>query len=104
MDERDFLLTYPLYLIVDPRRGHTPLVVVAEDESLRGIAMFTEELLAERVRDAQMPGGEIWKVTRESLETVHLPLFKSWGYSHVGIDTHEHTGQGRYVPIEDLER
>jgi hypothetical protein len=106
MQEPDFVLMFPLYLIVIPSKGCAPLICVSEDdESIRGVAMFTEELFAERTRDVQSPEGVIWKVQNaDALETHHIPLFKTWGYKYVAIDPHEETGRGSYVPIEDLER
>lgn len=104
MPENKFIVTFPLYLIVIPSKGLAPLVVVSEgDENYRAVAMFTEELFAERTRDAQTRDGEILTVpTLEHLKAVHLPLFKQWGFKYVAIDTHEHNGRGNYIPIEDL--
>jgi len=105
MQDSDFIVTFPLYLLVNPSKGLAPLIVTADDDdSFRGVAMFTEELFAERTRDAQASGFEIWTVpTIEHLKSAHLPLFRNWGYKYVAIDTHERTGKGRFVPIENLE-
>ena len=59
----------------------SPLTCISEnDESIRAIAMFTEELLAERARDAQMPNGEIW--TYPTLADLQHRLTK---FSGVGV-------------------
>jgi hypothetical protein len=104
VDERDFVVTFPLYLIVIGPRAQ-PLTCVSEDtdEECRAIALFTEELLAERNRDHNAPIGEIWKIdTFTEFKTRYLPLFMSWGYQHVAIDPHEETGKGPFCPIEDF--
>jgi hypothetical protein len=47
-------VVFPLYLVVIPSKGNAPIACVSEEkdaEEIRSVAMFTEELLAERSRD-----------------------------------------------------
>lgn len=103
MNGEEFILTAPLYVVLLPPYS-MPLVVVSEDdETVRGVAMFTESLFAERTRDEQAPDGSVWEIkTIQELRENHLPLFKSWGYKYVGIDTNEKTGKGWYAEIDDI--
>lgn len=104
MCESEYLVVFPLYVIVIPPKL-SPVVCISEsDDTIRGVALFTEELFAERSRDAQVPTGEIWKIeSNEVLKGIHLPLFRKWGLKYLTIDPHPITGQSIFVPIEDLD-
>lgn len=84
-----FLLIYPLYLIVDFRAGNSAEATVVQrvEDGCRGVAVFTEELLAERYRDASKQPAELVKLkSPDDMANLIDDFVKCLRATHVAID------------------
>jgi hypothetical protein len=106
MPEEDYVVVLPLYMVVNMDKGKSPLVCVSEeDESIRGVAVFTEELLAERSRDSLVPNAEIWIIPTREHANFHIDSMRYAGFSYVAIDPYEESGRTtRYLTLEQFDR
>ncbi|QEG34188.1 hypothetical protein [Bythopirellula goksoeyrii] len=102
MQDNDFLLIYPLYLIGS--MDGAALTLSGEHSGDRGVAVFTEELLAERVQEQLQFDSEIWTIeTPEQLKNHHVPLCKELGINYFAIDPKHETGEAFFIPIDGIE-
>ncbi|HZZ27333.1 MAG TPA: hypothetical protein VFE46_04935 [Pirellulales bacterium] len=106
MEDEDFVVTLPLFMVVDESKGISPLKCVSEeDENIRGIAIFTEELLAERARDSQSPLAQIWPIPAKSNVDFHIQSMRNGGFRYVAIDPYEESGRStRFLTLEQFKR
>ncbi len=106
MDDGEFLITFPLYMVVCKADEPVPLALSGEHdgEKVRGVAFFTEELLVERMRNRLGVDSEAWRIeTPLRLTEVYLPLCKEAGYGYIAIDPHDETAECIMLPIDGIE-
>ena len=85
---QEYVVTLPVYLVIYVDWNATrylPLGGTDEDWD-KSVAIFTEELFAERARDKEQPRGVIWRLDTVEILGEHLNLFEAWGVRYVAFD------------------
>jgi hypothetical protein len=104
--DKSYLVVFPLYLIVDFQRGNSAEAVVVEgfDDGCRGVAVFTEELLAERYRDDSRRNVELVKLkSRQDMENLIDNFEKGLQVTHVAIDPiFNNAKKAVWMPLNDF--
>ncbi len=96
----------PVFLVVlyDPNRNAIPLSIGRTSDGARGIAVFTEQLLAERCRDNWQAGARVLQVSDINAWLQFVQLFAtSLKVDYVAIDPHElNQGKTAWILCQDI--
>lgn len=102
----DFVAVFPVHFILIPRPEHGQYIVYGSmlPGDRKSAAFFSEEIFAERAREADCPSGVVCAVaTFQQLEP-HLTMFELGGLTHVTIDPGTEAAGYAVRTIEEFRR
>lgn len=101
-----FSLNYPVYLVVvfGPGDFAEALVIESISDGNRGVAVFTEELLAKAYRDTSKRGAEVVQLNSHSdMANLIDDFAKRLNATHIAIDPISNNGkQPAWIPLAEL--
>ena len=101
-----FLLTYPVYAVLDREGNAFVPLHVKYPNGLRALAIFTEPLFAERCRDVWRISAKLHQIENNDDFLQLLQQSVGIGLDHVTIDPPEEPGKGKVVlvSINEIKR